>query len=79
MAHGQADALGYNGPLQKDGISLVARFIRQDLMGQLIHAVIIPALISQPCHLGKDPLAHIRNPTVNVSHGVSFPCLLAIV
>ena len=69
MSHSQTDALGNNGPLQKDGVSLVSRIARQNLMGQLIYAVIVTAFVGQLRHLRENPLANIRNAAVNVSHG----------
>lgn len=53
-AHGQADPLAHNGPLQEDGLPDGTHLAGHQLIGQLFHAgVIVSALIGQLRHLGE--------------------------
>ena len=79
MAHGQTDALPHDGALQEDGIPFVPHLARQDLIGQLIYAAVVAALVGQLCHLCKNPLANVRNSAVYVSHGRTFLVFRVIV
>ena len=59
-AHGQADPLAYNGPLQENRLPDGAHLAGHQLIGQLLHAgIIVPALIGQLRHLGEHLLAHV--------------------
>ena len=68
QTHGQTDALAHNGPLQENGIPMVAHLAGYDLIGQLLHASVVAALIGQLGHLGKDALTHIGDGALEVSH-----------
>ena len=59
-AHGQADPLAHNGPLQEDGLPDGAHLAGHQLIGQLLQpGIIVPALIGQLRHLGEHLLAHV--------------------
>ena len=68
QAHGQPDALTHDGPLQKHGLPLPPHLAGHDLIGQLLHARVVSTLIGQLRHLGKDPLADVRNTALDISH-----------
>ena len=59
-AHGQADPLAHNSPLQEDGLADGAYLAGHQLIGQLLQpGIIVPALVCQLRHLGEHLLAHV--------------------
>ena len=67
QAHGQTDALAYDGPFQEDGFPHGGLFAGYDLIGQLLHAGVI-LVIGHFRHLGEDALAGIGDAASDVSH-----------
>ena len=72
--HGKTNALANDGTLQKNRLPQLAYLAGNNLIGELVNPAIVAAFISELCYLRKNPLAQICNPTVIISHFVSFLC-----
>ncbi len=68
QAHSQAQPLPHNGALQEDGFPVLGHLPWDNLIGQLLDAGIIPALIAHPSHLGKNPAANILYRCLHPTH-----------
>ena len=68
QAHGQADPLAGNGPLQKDGLSVQRVVAGDDDVGQVLAPGVVAALIGHSGHLGEGSFSDIRNQGWNAAH-----------
>ena len=69
QAHGQADALGNDGPFQKDAVAVGAHLTGNDLVRQLHHlgGVVLP-LVGKTGHLGEYLAANVGHGGVDTAH-----------
>ena len=75
QAHGQAQPLAHDGPLQKHVVAEVAHLAGNDLVGERLDALVHRPLgvVGHAGHLAEDPVANLLNTGFYASHCRSPP------
>lgn len=80
QAHGQAQPLPHDGPLQEHIVAVVAHLTGNDFIGQFLNALIHRpfGVIGHAGHFPENPVTNLLDPGLNTSHGSSvLPCVAA--